>query len=114
MSEPRFSLQQLREEAQRRSHGYLPLGEWGPKCAGCGEEEFRIDGYCSIECRNYHDEELAGPLLALVDAVEAARWLVAPGVVYEVRGRKALDGPLLDLAALLREKLRPFVFEEPA
>ena len=49
-------------------------------------------------------------VLALVEAVEAARWLVAPGVVYEVRCRKALDGPLLDLAAEVRAALDKFDF----
>lgn len=26
--------------------------EWGPRCAGCDADEFRHDGYCSIECRD--------------------------------------------------------------
>ena len=46
------------EQAVRDELGNLPgpqprgLDEWGPVCAGCGDEEFRIDGYCSIECRD--------------------------------------------------------------
>ena len=35
--------------------------EWGPKCAGCDGDEFRIDGFCSCECRDVH--ELAADLL---------------------------------------------------
>lgn len=47
----------LREIEEKRTRGSLPIGEWGPTCAGCGGEEFRIDGYCSCECRDYHDDE---------------------------------------------------------
>jgi hypothetical protein len=28
------------------------LDEWGPVCHGCGDKEYRIDGFCSIECRD--------------------------------------------------------------
>jgi hypothetical protein len=28
--------------------------EWGPRCAGCDADEFRHDGYCSMECRDSH------------------------------------------------------------
>jgi hypothetical protein len=32
----------------------MPRGveEWGPDCVGCGDDEYRIDGFCSIECRD--------------------------------------------------------------
>ena len=49
----------------RRPSGSLPRDEWGPDCAGCGNEEYRIDGYCSIECRDNH--EVIGELLASLD-----------------------------------------------
>lgn len=29
----------------------------GGKCLRCGDDEFRIDGYCSIYCRDMHDVE---------------------------------------------------------
>lgn len=29
--------------------------EWGPVCVGCGSDEFRIDGFCSIECRDRYE-----------------------------------------------------------
>lgn len=34
-----------------------PLGrdEWGPTCAGCGADEYRIDGFCSCECRDRYE-----------------------------------------------------------
>ncbi len=31
------------------------LDEWGPVCVGCGADEYRIDGFCSCECRDRHD-----------------------------------------------------------
>lgn len=37
---------------------WLPLGEWGPACARCGGEEYRIDGYCSFECRDTQGDDL--------------------------------------------------------
>jgi len=37
---------------------WLPIEQWGPVCAGCGAGEFRIDGYCSIECRDKSCEPL--------------------------------------------------------
>ncbi len=27
------------------------------RCARCGADEFRVDGYCSCECRNMHGVE---------------------------------------------------------
>ena len=74
MSDRPFDPVQLRalaEQAKERSRGPLPIDEWGPKCAGCGADEYRIDGYCSVECRDYHDEELAEPFLALLDRLAA-------------------------------------------
>ena len=56
-------------EMRERTRGPLPLHEWGPKCAGCGVDEYRIDGYCSIECRDYHDDEDVELLLAERDEV---------------------------------------------
>ena len=31
------------------------IEEWGPECVGCGADEYRIDGFCSCECRDRHD-----------------------------------------------------------
>lgn len=32
-----------------------PRDEWGPACAGCGDTEYRIDGFCSCDCRDRHE-----------------------------------------------------------
>ena len=52
-------------ELLQRTRGWIPRDQWGPVCAGCGgdgyelkrDHEFRIDGYCSIECRDFHSDE---------------------------------------------------------
>ncbi len=28
------------------------------RCARCGADEFRVDGYCSVECRDMHEVEV--------------------------------------------------------
>ncbi len=40
------------------------LEEWGSECAGCGEAEYRVDGFCSIECRDRY--ELAHEILEVI------------------------------------------------
>lgn len=30
----------------------------GRKCERCGDEEFRINGYCSCECESLHEREI--------------------------------------------------------
>lgn len=59
MNHDRFKeARDLVENVIHNELGYLPgprpksRDEWGPVCAGCGAQEFRIDGYCSIECRD--------------------------------------------------------------
>lgn len=52
------------------------LEEWGPVCAGCGNPEYRIDGYCTTDCRDRFEILLAHrPILdalpALLDVAEA-------------------------------------------
>lgn len=39
------------------SGGPIPASrdQWGPVCASCGNEEYRVDGYCSVECRDRHE-----------------------------------------------------------
>jgi hypothetical protein len=41
------------------------MDEWGPECAGCGESEFRIDGFYTIECRDRY--EFAYEILAAIE-----------------------------------------------
>lgn len=55
----------LRALADDVGRGHLPIDEWGPVCAGCGTDEFRIDGYCSFECRDWHDQQ---------EYADLARW----------------------------------------
>jgi hypothetical protein len=63
MSDTRLSPE--REAAIRaRPREWMPLEKWGPVCAGCGAAEYRIDGYCSISCRDYHGDEDVIDLLA--------------------------------------------------
>lgn len=52
---------------RQRFKDWLPLAEWGPVCNGCGADEFRIDGYCSIECRDFHSDEDVRDLLSEID-----------------------------------------------
>lgn len=61
----------VREHAETRTRGYLPLRDWGPVCAGCGGGEFRLDGYCSLECRDYHSDEDFEDVLELLNIIEA-------------------------------------------
>lgn len=72
MSVPTISLRDVKKQTRIRTRGWLPLSEWGPVCAGCGGDEFRLDGYCSLECRDYHSDEDMEVVLALVGALEAA------------------------------------------
>ncbi len=60
-------------DIHRRTRGSLPIDQWGPKCNGCGDDEFRIDGYCSIECRDYHSDGDVEELLAALEAVTKER-----------------------------------------
>jgi hypothetical protein len=70
------SIERAREIVADRTKGSLPIAEWGPMCEGCGSGEFRIDGYCSCECREYHDdvdvEELGGIIDSLASALAEA------------------------------------------
>ena len=59
-------------EIEARTRGWIPIAEWGPKCAGCGGDEFRLDGYCSLECRDFHSDEDIEWLLARVRELETA------------------------------------------
>jgi hypothetical protein len=52
------------------------IDEWGPKCARCGGEEYRIDGYCSIYCRDMAEVEKENArqektIEALVDLIQS-------------------------------------------
>jgi len=67
----------LRALADEIGKGYLPISEWGPVCAGCGVDEFRIDGYCSIECRDWHDQQEYAAL---------ARWAADAGEYIDIVG----------------------------
>lgn len=42
--------------------------EWGPTCARCGAEEFRLNGYCSDHCEDMHEMECLVARMALVIA----------------------------------------------
>ena len=33
------------------------IKEWGPVCARCGKEEYRINGYCTEYCEDIHEVE---------------------------------------------------------
>jgi hypothetical protein len=45
------------------------MKNWGPNCKRCGDEEFRIDGYCSIYCRDMAEVE--------DELAEARQWAAA-------------------------------------
>lgn len=54
----------------------LPRDEWGPKCVRCGDDEYRIDGYCSIYCRDMAEVEqecnqLRDVIAGLLDGLDA-------------------------------------------
>ena len=66
-------------EVEQRRPVPQTMDDWGPDCVRCGADEYRIDGYCSCECRDTdelereiqdRDEQLR---LADVLAEEAAR-----------------------------------------
>jgi hypothetical protein len=101
----RLNVAELRQQASDRSRGYMPIDDWGPACVGCGQDEFCIDGYCSVECRDYHDEELAPAVLELLRALELLR---------SVRRRLTFDEGLIDIFVDVDELLRRFDFEERA
>jgi hypothetical protein len=63
-------MEDLRGWAESRTKDWLPIEAWGPKCEGCGADEYRIDGYCSIECRDYFcdDRDEMRLVLFLIDA----------------------------------------------
>lgn len=52
-------------------------------------------------------------LLALVEAIEAAKLMVAPGVIYEIRGHNKY-GEVSNLQANMLRALEPFNFGESA
>lgn len=56
-------------EIRARPRTWVPLNEWGPKCAGCGGGEYRIDGFCSRECRDYHCDNDVIDLLTEIDRI---------------------------------------------
>ena len=66
-TEQREIVQEIKE---RRCKDWLALDQWGPVCHGCGAEEFRIDGYCSIECRDFHSDDDIPILVAHIAALE--------------------------------------------
>lgn len=49
--------------------------EWGPDCVRCGADEYRIDGYCSCECRD--SDELEREILRLETELDEARAALA-------------------------------------
>lgn len=78
----------------------LPIEEWGPTCARCGSDEYRIDGYCTVECRDLAEVE------AERDAVQrnAAKW---DEIAHHYKGRvEWLHRELRDLDAWI-EKAEP-------
>lgn len=80
-------------EIQQRCKGWIPIAEWGPVCAGCGGGEYRIDGYCSVECRDFHSDDdvewLAQQLSTLRAELEQAERALANVGVIAVR--EAID-----------------------
>lgn len=66
------SIERAREIVTERTRGWVPIAEWGPKCAGCGADEYRVDGYCSCECRDYHDDEDVATLGETIDSLASA------------------------------------------
>lgn len=71
MPPARLSTERLAEIACRRALQYVPLDDWGPVCAGCGAAEYRLDGFCSMRCRDFHCDEDVPELLAHVAALES-------------------------------------------
>ena len=43
--------------AEIRKRAEENRAKWGPTCARCGDAEFRVDGYCSIYCRDMAEVE---------------------------------------------------------
>ena len=59
--------------AEIRKRAEENRAKWGPTCARCGDAEFRVDGYCSIYCRDMAEvEEENARLHALLDGVTCA------------------------------------------
>ena len=72
------------------SLGPIPRGlsQWGPACANCGADEYRIDGYCSMECRDVH--ALCHEILDALDEGEAQS--IGPAArAAELRGGEIED-----------------------
>ncbi len=85
-----MNAEQLRDEAERRSRGWLPLDKWGPVCAGCGADEYRLDGYCSLECRDFHsDDETAAVYALAADMADALEQISRAVHEYQVLARLA-------------------------
>lgn len=55
--------------------------EWGPTCANCDTDEYRVDGYCSVDCEVYHElrHENAALAAALIEAADALREITNHG-----------------------------------
>lgn len=90
----------LREIVDERTLGWVPIEEWGPKCAGCGADEYRIDGYCSVDCRDYHDDFHIAELAPLIDIAEAAELCVKTWETHGYAENLSLD--ILTLREVLR------------
>jgi len=46
------------------------------RCERCGADEFRVDGYCSVECRDMREVEVERDKLRSAIAVHRARTLL--------------------------------------
>jgi hypothetical protein len=89
----------------KRTQGWLPRDDWGPRCAGCGAEEYRIDGYCSSECRDYHDDDDIRVLAKWIADLEAenAMHIRARKHLYELAEKKHVRA---EAAEYERDELR--------
>lgn len=91
----RLSAERLAEIRERRAMGWLPLDEWGPKCAGCGADEYRLDGFCSLRCRDEHCDDDIPELLEHIAALDES---LAAMVEDDQRCRDAIQRQIRELA----------------
>ena len=84
-------------------HGIVSRDDWGPTCARCGDPEFRIDGFCSIYCRDMAELEAEIKRLEIIEsqAIEQSEYIQVHGLTeYEKAGQAAR---IADLEAQLAD-----------
>ena len=84
-------------------HGIVSRDDWGPTCARCGDPEFRIDGFCSIYCRDMAELEAEIKRLEVIErqAIEQSEYVQAHGLTEYEMARK--DARIDELEGHLEE-----------